>query len=56
MALFYASKNQLKVAEDLIVQVLEKIKNDRSSEAISYNLVMALNYYGKIMMANPARR
>lgn len=55
MSLFYASRNQHKAAEELIVQVLDKLDKDKSSDAVSYNLVMALSFYGRILLANPKR-
>ena len=55
LALFYATRDKKMMAEGLYRQVLDKLNHDKESAALSYNLVMALNFYGRMLMANPKR-
>jgi hypothetical protein len=43
------------LAEELFRKVLTKLEEDKSSESISFNVVMALNFYGRMLVANPKR-
>jgi len=36
--------------------VLDKLDHDKKTSALNYNLVMALNFYGRMLMANPKRQ
>lgn len=56
VAMFNASHGELKVAEELLEQVLQKAENDKSTDAVSYNLVLALNLYGRVLSQNPKRK
>ena len=55
LALFYANNNKKMMAEGLYRQVLDKLGSDKKTSALNYNLVMALNFYGRMLMANPKR-
>ena len=55
LALFYATRDKKMMAEGLYREVLDKMNYDKSSASISYNLVMALNFYGRMLLANPKR-
>ena len=50
LALFYSSRDKHMMAEGLYRQVLDKLEHDKSTQAVSYNLVMALNFYGKLLV------
>ena len=56
LALFYATRDKKMMAEGLYRQVLDKLNYDRENSVLSYNLVMALNFYGRMLMANPKRQ
>jgi hypothetical protein len=57
LALFYATRDKKMMAEGLYRQVLDKLDFDKSSKSISYNLVMALNFYGRMLLNhNPKRK
>ena len=57
LALFYATRDKKMVAEGLYRQVLDKLEFDKSSKSVCYNLVMALNFYGRMLLGqNPKRR
>lgn len=51
LGLFYASRNKKMMAEGLYRQVLSKNENEK----YSYTLVMALNFYGRMLLSNPKR-
>ena len=53
--MFYTSLNQHALAEELFRKVLTKLEEDKSSESISFNVVMALNFYGRLLVGNPKR-
>lgn len=55
LALFYATREKRMMAEGLYRQVLDKLDYDKKSSTMSYNLVMALNFYGRMLMHNPKR-
>jgi len=55
LALFYATRDKRMIAEGLYRQVLDRLEYDTSSASINYNLVMALNFYGRMLLANPKR-
>ena len=55
LALFYATRDKKMIAEGLYRQVLDKLEYDSSSTSINYNLVMALNFYGRMLLTNPKR-
>jgi hypothetical protein len=55
LGLFYASREKRMMAEGLYRQVLDKLEYDKSTQSVSYNLVMALNFYGRMLMFNPKR-
>lgn len=48
--LFMASNNRPMVAEGLYRQAIDKIGDEKS-----YSLVMALNFYGRMILKNPKR-
>ena len=50
LALFYATRNKRMMAEGLYRQVLEILNHDKSNAVRSYNLVMALNFYGRMLL------
>ena len=56
LALFYATRDKKMMAEGLYRQVLDKLEHEKKQSALSYNLVMALNFYGRMLMANPKRQ
>lgn len=57
LALFYATRDKKMMAEGLYRQVLDKLDFDKSSKSINYNLVMALNFYGRMLLNhNPKRK
>lgn len=56
LALFYASRDKKMVAEGLYRQVLDKLEFDKSSKSINYNLVMALNFYGRMLLGHNIKR
>ncbi len=35
--------------------MLDKLGHDKPGSALNYNLCMALNFYGRMLMANPKR-
>ena len=43
------------IAEGLYRQVLDKLGHDKQASALNYNLVMALNFYGRMLMSNEKR-
>ena len=43
------------MAEGLYRQVLDKLGHDKKHATLNYNLCMALNFYGRMLMANPKR-
>ena len=55
LGLFYATREKRMMAEGLYRQVLDKLDHDKSTQAVSYNLVMALNFYGRMLLFNPKR-
>ena len=55
LALFYATRDKKMMAEGLYRQVLNKLDHDKESANLNYNLCMALNFYGRMLMANPKR-
>ena len=55
LALFYATRDKKMMAEGLYRQVLDKLNHDKNNSTLNYNLVMALNFYGRMLMANPKR-
>ena len=55
LALFYATRDKKMMAEGLYRQVLDKLDHDKKQAALSYNLVMALNFYGRMLVSNPDR-
>ena len=55
LALFYATRDKKMIAEGLYRQVLDKLDYDNSSASINYNLVMALNFYGRMLLTNEKR-
>ena len=55
LALFYATRDKKMMAEGLYRQVLDKLDHDKKTAKLSYNLVMALNFYGRMLMGNPKR-
>ena len=56
LALFYATRDKKMMAEGLYRQVLDQLEHDKENSSLSYNLVMALNFYGRMLMANPKRQ
>jgi hypothetical protein len=36
--------------------VLEKFDREQSTKAVSYNLVMALNFYGRLLISDKSRQ
>jgi hypothetical protein len=56
LALFYATRDKKMMAEGIYRQVLDRLNFDKSSASISYNLVMALNFYGRMLLANEKRK
>jgi len=56
LALFYATRDKKMMAEGIYRQVLDRMNFDKSSASISYNLVMALNFYGRMLLANEKRK
>lgn len=56
LALFYATRDKKMMAEGLYRQVLDQLEYDKENSSLSYNLVMALNFYGRMLMANPKRQ
>ena len=44
------------MAEGLYRQVLDKLDHDKKTASLNYNLVMALNFYGRMLMGNPKRQ
>lgn len=56
LGLFYASREKRMMAEGLYREVLDKLDHDTSNQAVSYNLVMALNFYGRMLLFNPKRK
>jgi hypothetical protein len=50
LALFYASRDKRMMAEGLYREVLEKLNYEKTNVKTSYNLVMALNFYGRMLM------
>lgn len=44
------------MAEGLYRQVLDKLGHDKKGSALNYNLVMALNFYGRMLMTFPKRQ
>lgn len=55
LGLFYASRDKKMMAEGLYRQVLDKLEYDKSTVTKNYNLVMALNFYGRMLLSNPKR-
>lgn len=55
LALFYASRDKKMMAEGLYRQVLDKLEYEKDTAALNYNLVMALNFYGRMLLSNPNR-
>ena len=56
LALFYATRDKRMMAEGLYRQVLDTLEYDKKTAKLNYNLVMALNFYGRMLMANPKRQ
>jgi hypothetical protein len=56
LALFYATRDKKMMAEGLYRQVLDKLNHDKQSAALSYNLVMALNFYGRMLIGHNPKR
>jgi hypothetical protein len=56
LALFYATRDKKMMAEGLYRQVLDKLEYDKSSKAMCYNLVMALNFYGRMLLGHNIKR
>ena len=56
LALFYATRDKKMMAEGLYRQVLDKLDHDKKTASLNYNLVMALNFYGRMLMGNPKRQ
>ena len=56
LALFYATRDKRMMAEGLYRQVLEKLNHEKKDAILSYNLVMALNFYGRMLMGFEKRR
>ena len=56
LALFYATRDKRMMAEGLYRQVLDKLGHDKENAALNYNLCMALNFYGRMLTANPKRQ
>ena len=51
LALFYATRDKRMMAEGLYRQVLDKLGHDKKESVLNYNLVMALNFYGRMLMS-----
>mmetsp|Transcript_18439 Transcript_18439/g.21742 ORF Transcript_18439/g.21742 Transcript_18439/m.21742 type:complete len:139 (+) Transcript_18439:552-968(+) len=56
LALFYATRDKRMMAEGLYRQVLDKLGHDKQGSALNYNLVMALNFYGRMLMSFEKRQ
>lgn len=56
LGLFYSSREKHMMAEGLYRQVLDKLEHDKSTQAVSYNLVMALNFYGRLLTQKGTRK
>lgn len=56
LALFYASRDKRMMAEGLYRQVLEKLNYEKHNSVTSYNLVMALNFYGRMLLSIDRRQ
>jgi hypothetical protein len=55
LGLFYASREKRMMAEGLYRQVLDRLDHEKSTQAVSYNLVIVLNFYGRMLAFNPKR-
>lgn len=55
LGLFYATRDKKMMAEGLYRRVLDTLDHDKSTMSVNYNLVMALNFYGRMLLANPKR-
>ena len=55
LGLFYATRDKKMMAEGLYRQVLDKLGHEKKTATLNYNLVMVLNFYGRMLMANPKR-
>ena len=56
LALYYATQNKRILAEGLYRQVLDKLGHDKQASSLNYNLAMALNFYGRLLMASDEKR
>jgi hypothetical protein len=56
LGLFYSSSNKTGIGEGLFRKVLDKYMQDQSSDSVNYNLMMALNFYGRLLLQNPKRQ
>lgn len=56
LANFYQLRGQRQIAEDVYRQVLDKLDKDQSTNSVNFNLVMALNLYGRSLLADPVSR
>ena len=44
------------MGEGLFRKVLDKHIEDQSNVSVNYNLMMALNFYGRLLLQNPKRQ
>jgi hypothetical protein len=56
LGLFYATRDKKMMAEGIYRQVLDRLEYDKSSKAMCYNLVMALNFYGRMLLGHNVKR
>ena len=56
LALFYATRDKRMMAEGLYRQVLDKLGHDKKDAVLNYNLVMALNFYGRMLLTFNSRQ
>lgn len=56
MGLFYSTQRKNMMAEGLYRQVLDKLEHDKQTMQPSYNLVMALNFYARMLMQTNEKR
>jgi hypothetical protein len=55
LGLFYSTQRKKMMSEGLYRQVLDKLDFEKDTIQPSYNLVMALNFYGRMLLDNPKR-
>ena len=55
-ALFYTTREKRMMSEGLFRQVLDTYNYGQPNQKANYNLVMALNFYGRMLLDSNPRR